>query len=1067
MAEEKATKPKKPKSSLIGNQAKPTVLDSTTKLDIDTNKVLMDNIIEAGLNSTLDTAALEHFTSISNSRDQIYQLIDTMCQDSAVSSIVRTYTEDVCEPADSGHVVWCESQDPNISKFVNYLLNVINVDKNIFSWVYCLIKYGDVYLRLYRESDYDDPMFKKESRTTLNEELQKTEENKLDEAVKISLHSANDQYSYYVEMVPDPGTMFELTKFGQTYGYIEVPNNPTPIDQSTYVGGTTGLMSSNPFAFNYKSGDVIIHQADDFVHACLEDNISRTPETVDLFYEDPTVKGTGVNRSYKVRRGKSLLYDAYKVWREKALLESAVLLSRITRSGIVRKVSVEVGDMPKEQVQQTLRRVKELFEQKSAINNGQSFSEYNNPGAVENFIYHATHDGKGAITVESVGGDFDPKQLTDLDWWNNKFYSSFGMPKQYFGWCFSKDTEILLLNGKKLTLEELYVNKDLYIGKGIMACNTDGSLCPTKIKNIMQTSTNADLVRVWLDNGKYVDVTPDHRMMLRDGTFIEAANLTSGDSLMPYYDKIKEGRRYILDNKLGKFVPQYHLVAAAKGEAPEVGYNIHHKNRIKIDDDFDNLIKIPTEDHCKEHNLDLAAAHKAANDKRRQSGQAVNGNVGSKEATNGEYWIRVKAGEDLPDGFWFAGHPKSGETRAKISLAHKGKAKNYDNTSHLNTPEVQAKSLAARQATYDLQTGRKKFLTRCPNCGKISSTKITPAEYSKYLNSEKFYYCSPACRAALDYNGKLEASLQLYTGNNQDLDAYETARRALGPVGSKYFTKASLTDKLYTLTDYVPEVNHQVTKVEHLSSGNTVYDLTVEADCHTFALPCGIFVHNCDDGAGFNGGSSLTIISSVYAKGVKRIQNTILQAITDIINLILLNKGCKAYLNNFVLKMQTPVTQEEIDRRENLNNRANAISSINSLFSDIEDKARRLAILKSLVAPLHLGDEVMDIIQKEVEAAEEAARKAKEAEEAEAKAKAEEASGDMDLDLSSIDEIGAEDTADDIELAPMPDAELAEESFKTDESKTILVEDGVLIEDADDLPTPEEADMGRDFTENL
>ena len=653
MAEEKEIKPKKPKSSLIGNQAKPTVLDSTTKLDIDTNKTLMDNIIEAGLNSTLDTAAIENFTSISNSRDQVYQLIDTMCQDSAVSSIVRTYTEDVCEPSDTGHVVWCESPDPNISKFINYLLNVINVDKNIFSWVYCLIKYGDVYLRLYRESDYEDPMFKKESRTTLNENLQESEKEKLDEAIKISLHSANDQYSYYVEMVSDPGTMFELTKFGQTYGYIEVPNAAKPFDQTSYIGGTAGVMS-NPFAFNYKSGDVNIHQADDFVHACLEDNISRTPETVDLFYEDPEVKDGGINHSYKVRRGKSLLYDAYKIWREKALLESAILLSRITRSGIVRKVSVEVGDMPKEQVQQTLRRVKELFEQKSAINNGQSFSEYNNPGAVENFIYHATHDGKGAITVESVGGDFDPKQLTDLDWWNNKFYSSFGIPKQYFGWT--------------------------------------------------------------------------------------------------------------------------------------------------------------------------------------------------------------------------------------------------------------------------------------------------------------------------------------------------------------------------------------------------------------------------DDGAGFNGGSSLTIISSVYSKGVKRIQNTILQAITDIINLILLNKGCKSYLNNFVLKMQAPVTQEEIDRRENLNNRANAISSINSLFSDIEDKARRLTILKSLVSSLHLGDEVADIIQKEIEAAEEAARKAKEAE-----AAAAEGGGDLDLDLDlgSDTKVEEKSSDDDLDLAPMPDSEIAEEGFKADESKTILVEDGVLVEDTDDLPTPEEADYDRDFTENL
>lgn len=38
------------------------------------------------------------------------------------------------------------------------------------------------------------------------------------------MHSADDPYSYYVEMVADPGTMFELVKYGKTYGYIEVPN---------------------------------------------------------------------------------------------------------------------------------------------------------------------------------------------------------------------------------------------------------------------------------------------------------------------------------------------------------------------------------------------------------------------------------------------------------------------------------------------------------------------------------------------------------------------------------------------------------------------------------------------------------------------------------------------------------------------------------------------------------------------------------------------------------------------------------------------------------------------------
>ena len=111
-----------------------------------------------------------------------------------------------------------------------------------------------------------------------------------------------------------------------------------------------------------------------------------------------------------------------------------MLLNRVTRSSIIRKVAVEVGDMSKEQTQQTLRRVKELFEQKTSINNNKSMTEYTNPGAVENFIYYAVHNGQGQITVDSVGGDVNVKDLADLDQWVNKFYAAYGIPKQYFGY---------------------------------------------------------------------------------------------------------------------------------------------------------------------------------------------------------------------------------------------------------------------------------------------------------------------------------------------------------------------------------------------------------------------------------------------------------------------------------------------------------------------------------------------------------------------------------------------------------------------------------------------------------
>ena len=629
-------KPKKKQSnSLVGSQAQPTTLDNTTTLDIDTQKTLADNIIEAGLSSQLDIAKLENFTSISNSRDQIYQLIDTMAQDSSVSAILKTYAENICEPADNGHVIWCESNDPKISKFVNYILNTMNADKNMYGWAYTLTKYGDLYLKLFRESDYKDDLFNapkvdmvNSARNVLTEELQSAE--KLEETVKLHIHSDYDPYSYYVEQMDDPGTMFELTKFGKTYGYIEVPNETNSLDATSTL---SGLSMTGNYNFRMKSADVNVYQADDFVHACLEDNFTRYPETVELFINEDCSK----SQAYRVRRGKSLLYDNYKVWREKSLLENAALLNRITRSSIVRKVGVEVGDMPKEQVQLALRRVKEMMEQKGAINVGNSLNEYNNPGPIENNIYFATHGGQGNITIEAVGGDVDVKNLADLDFWNNKFYSAYGVPKQYYGWT--------------------------------------------------------------------------------------------------------------------------------------------------------------------------------------------------------------------------------------------------------------------------------------------------------------------------------------------------------------------------------------------------------------------------DDAAGFNGGTSLAILSSEFAKSVKRVQNALIQALTDAINLFLLNRGLKSYLNNFTLKMKTPVTQEEIDYRNEFTNKINAINSLHGLFTDVEDKPRRLRILKALIASLNYGDEINAEIDAEIAAIEEANAKA--ANEPNGEEGNEAVEAPEETDLGSLDAL---------------------ESFNIQKG-SILLEDQdetiTMVLTEDDLPSPSELEAGKDFSENI
>lgn len=381
-------------------------------IGIDTKQSIFSNIIEAGAASKLDITSLESFTSISQSRNSVYTLLDTMCEDATVAAVLETYAEDATEYNDEGQIVWAESSIPEIQKYVQFLLDTMNVDKNIYRWVYSLCKYGDVYLRLYRESDWeDDNLFSTDPKKSLNED------------VKIKAYSQNDHFVNYLEMCPNPADIFELTKFGKTYAYINAPSSVNNNNNSSFQ--LQGALS-----YRFKKSDVDLHGPTDYVHACLEDNSSRTPEKVQIFTGDTEDSNS---LTYTVKRGQSLLYNTFKTWRELQLLENSVLLNRITKSSIVRLIGVEVGDMPKEMVGPHLQGIKSLIEQKSALKAGSSISEYTNPGPIENNIYIPTHGGVGAITTSQIGGDVDVKSLADLDYYQDKWFGSLRVPKQYFG----------------------------------------------------------------------------------------------------------------------------------------------------------------------------------------------------------------------------------------------------------------------------------------------------------------------------------------------------------------------------------------------------------------------------------------------------------------------------------------------------------------------------------------------------------------------------------------------------------------------------------------------------------
>lgn len=398
-------------NSIYGNKIK-KVTPEGKESDVGISDVMYDNIIQSGINSAIDLSGINSLSQQATTRNEMYNIYDTMCEDGQISAVIKTYAEDATQRNAEGNIVWATSNDSNIAYLINYYIDSLNIDKNIYKWAYSLCKYGDLYIRLYRESEYDDAIFGKKNRN-------------LTEDVKIKAFKKNDKYAHYVEMVTNPAEMFELTKFGKTVGFIK-----SPVD-GVIVRSQNNIDFMN-YAYKFKRNDITIYPPTEFVHAAIEDNVSRYEESVNIFLNDSDYDNDNNAYSYTVKRGQSLLSNVYKTWRELQLLEASVLLNRVTKSSIVRLINVEVGDMPKENVAKTLMGIKQMIEQKAAINKGSGMSEYTNPGPIENNVYVPTHDGVGAISTTQIGGDVDVKSLADLEWYLNKLYGSLQVPKNFF-----------------------------------------------------------------------------------------------------------------------------------------------------------------------------------------------------------------------------------------------------------------------------------------------------------------------------------------------------------------------------------------------------------------------------------------------------------------------------------------------------------------------------------------------------------------------------------------------------------------------------------------------------------
>ena len=164
--------------------------------------------------------------------------------------------------------------------------------------------------------------------------------------------------------------------------------------------------------------------------------------------------------------------------------------------------------------------------------------------------------------------------------------------------CLEENTKIKLLNGEVVKVKDLKTKFDNNEELWVYSTDENGDFKPGKVKDVWISGQVSKMIKVTLDNGKEIITTPNHKYMLRDGSYISAENLQEQQSLMPLYFRYTNGYENVKLNS--KKTTQYHSVykivadtllkdkiEEAKIRSGEEIIQIHHK-------DFDKLNNYPS-----------------------------------------------------------------------------------------------------------------------------------------------------------------------------------------------------------------------------------------------------------------------------------------------------------------------------------------------------------------------------------------------------------------------------------------------------------------------------------------
>jgi len=141
----------------------------------------------------------------------------------------------------------------------------------------------------------------------------------------------------------------------------------------------------------------------------------------------------GMDNNYPF--GRSLLESIFKVYKQKELLEDAIIIYRIQRAPERRVFYIDVGNMPSHLAMGFVERVKNEVNQRripSVTGGSQTVIDagYNPLSINEDYFFPQTAEGRGS-KVEVLPGGTNLGEIDDLKYFTNKLFRALRIPSSY------------------------------------------------------------------------------------------------------------------------------------------------------------------------------------------------------------------------------------------------------------------------------------------------------------------------------------------------------------------------------------------------------------------------------------------------------------------------------------------------------------------------------------------------------------------------------------------------------------------------------------------------------------